>query len=426
MSDSTPPVRTVYFHCQLPKTVADRFNRESGRIYTQVLVEQYRIYRKKGIWLSPKAQERYNDYLNRARPKLLHAHSIDAAQQGFPEACKTTRQARKAGITDACYPHKRKRYRTTTWKHTGIRRKGHTLLLALARGHEPIRVPLPEHLRHLPIDVFTEMRLVYNRASRHYEWHLVVDEGGEMEPTTATGVAAVDLGEVHPATLTDGSEALVVMSKELRSQKRYGNKRRSELQQQQARHRRGSRRWQRLQRRKNRFLAKQALHHRDLEHKISREVVKWAVERSIGKLFIGDVRDVADGIDKGKIHNQRLSQWSHGKLRKSIKYKAEAAGIAVDDQVSEHYTSQTCPHCRNRHKPSGRNYHCPVCGFGSHRDVVGASNILSRAVYGELGKVRPPETVKYRQPCLRVRPGRSPSDTGQVARASENCEAKDA
>jgi hypothetical protein len=32
--------------------------------------------------------------------------------------------------------------------------------------------------------------------------------------------------------------------------------------------------------------------------------------------------------------------------------------------------------------------------------VVGASNILSRAVYGELGKVRPPQMVTYRHPVV--------------------------
>ena len=228
-----------------------------------------------------------------------------------------------------------------------------------------------------------------------------MDVGGEIEPTTATGLAAIDLGEVHPATLTDGNEALVVSCRQLRAQSQHTAKNLARLQQKQSRHQRGSRRWQRLQRRKNRFLAKQELRHRDLEHKISREVVNWAVERSIGKLFIGDVRDVADGKLLSRKSQQKIGNWSHGKLRRFIGYKAEAAGLAVDDAVPEHYSSQTCPQCQNRHKPKGRTYRCPACGFGSHRDVVGASNILSQVVHGELGKVRPPEKVTYRHPHYR-------------------------
>jgi hypothetical protein len=62
--------------------------------------------------------------------------------------------------------------------------------------------------------------------------------------------------------------------------------------------------------------------------------------------------------------------------------------------------------------------------------MVGASNILSRTLYGELGQVIPPCTIKYRQPFGRAekqeaewtfacaREGkRSPLDTGQVASA---------
>lgn len=266
-------IRAVYFRCNLPKALADALNAESGRIYTQVLVEQDRVYRKKGIWLSPGAMGRLNDCCNAGRPALLHAHSIDAAQQGFPKACQTTREARKAGIEDARYPHKRKRFRTTVWKNTGIRRDGNTPLLSLARGRRPIRVPLPEHLRDLPAVAFTEMRLVYNRAGCHYEWHLVITEDMPLPESPGSSVAAIDLGEVHPAALTDGNEALVVSCRQLRAQSQHTAKNLAELQRKQSQHKRGSRRWKRLQRRKNRFLAKQELRRRDIEHKISREIV---------------------------------------------------------------------------------------------------------------------------------------------------------
>lgn len=53
-------IRTVYFRCRLPQSLADALNLESGRIYAQVLVAHYRI------WLSPKAAERLNDSYNAA------------------------------------------------------------------------------------------------------------------------------------------------------------------------------------------------------------------------------------------------------------------------------------------------------------------------------------------------------------------------
>ncbi len=252
-------MRTVYFACHLPRADADALNAESGRIYSQVLVEQYRIYRKQGVWLSASAQERYNDYLNAGRPRLLHAHSIDAAQQGFPKACKTAKANRVDG---AHYPHKRKRYRTTVWKNTGIRLRdvrsqaarkasrgqprctdtASILLLARAAGLPPIEVPLPPSLAGLPESAFVEARLVYNRVSRHDDWHLVLDEPAPIPPPPGPGVAAADLGEVHPVALTDGQDACVVSCRELRAVAQHTHKQLADFQQAQAKHYPGSRR----------------------------------------------------------------------------------------------------------------------------------------------------------------------------------------
>src|ERR1051326_8768216 len=39
-------LRTVQIPCSLPKSEADELNTESGRIYTDMLVSHYRLYRK--------------------------------------------------------------------------------------------------------------------------------------------------------------------------------------------------------------------------------------------------------------------------------------------------------------------------------------------------------------------------------------------
>jgi len=205
-------IRTHTIPCDLPRPVADALNRASGAIYTQTLITHYRVYRKRGQrkrhWLSQFAAMRLNDYLTRDEPPLLHAHSRDAAQEGFYKACKTARANRALG------------------------------------AHQ----------------------------------------------------------------------------------------------------------------------------------------------------------------------NQKLSTWRHGKLRAKLTYKAEAEGMAVV-LVDERHTSQTCPNCSRRYKPKGRTYRCPDCRFQAHRDIVGAANILSRQLYGDVGKSRPPPATMYRHP---VRPGkRSGLDTGQ-------------
>jgi putative transposase len=403
-------IRTHIEPCSLPRDEADALNRASGERYTQVAVFHWRTYRHTGHWLSQGGAEKWNDRLNADQPRLLHAHSVDAAQQGFSKACKTARECRKAGL-DTRYPYKRKRFRTTIWKQSGIRWMGDHLLLSRARGLPPIRIMLPDHLRDV-LDI-REVRLVYDRVKHRYFWHLVVENGKQPKAAPGTKTVAVDLGEVHPAAVSDGHDTVVVTCRELRSQRQYTQKRLAELRQRQSRYQRGSRMWKRLQRRINRFLHQQAKRTRDMEHKVSREVVNTTVEREAGTIAIGDVRDVARKGKLGKKSNQKISNWSHGKVRQYITYKAEAEGIEVD-VVSERYTSQTCPQCGGRHKPHGRRYVCGQCGFSGHRDGVGAVNILSMQQHGSPGHICPTGTTTYRIP-YNVRVLRSPLDTGQVA-----------
>jgi putative transposase len=326
----------------------------------------------------------------------LHAHSCDAAQQGFYKACKTANACKEAGL-ETKYPHRQKRWCTTIWKRTGIRLHEGVLLLARARGLAPMSVPLPPNLLSLPVQAFMEARLVWDRAARHYTWHLVVEDGVEpAPPPPEDNTAAVDLGEIHPAALTDGKEAVISTCRALRANAQYSAKRLAQLRSKQDRKRKGSRRWERLQRRKTRFLAQQRRRARDMEHKASRAVVTWAKARGVSTLVMGDVRDVANGKRLNRKSQQKVGLWSHGRQRAYITYKAAAAGIAVT-LCPEAYTSQTCPGtlpdgttCLQCHKPTGRRFRCPACGFTAHRDVLGAANILSQHSKGEPGHVLPP------------------------------------
>ncbi|WP_263820188.1 transposase [Salinibacter sp.] len=73
-------------------------------------------------------------------------------------------------------------------------------------------------------------------------------------------------------------------------------------------------------------------------------------------------------------------------------------------RASEAYTSQTCPDCEHRHKPNGRDFDCPQCSFGGHRDVVGAWNILNKRYPGNeprgstqvAGEMASPTGIRHR------------------------------
>ena len=421
-------IRTHILPCTIPKARADELNRASGTIYTGVLVAHWRLVRKKGLWLSEASGTRWGDTRTAAK---MHAHSIDAAQQGFYKACDVTRALRQAGIAEAKFPYHRKTFRTTIWKTTGIQREGDTLRLSgggrtkKERDERECKIPIPERLRDCLR--FIEVRLVYDKLARRYTWHVVVENGLKPKPAPGRDVVAVDLGEIHPAVVGDRERATIITCRERRHESQGHAKRLATISRAIARKAKGSRRRKRLVRAKARMKAKHERVMRDIEHKIGRAVVDVAVERKAGTIVIGDVRDVADKGDKGKVQNGRMSRWNHGKIRFSIGYKAEAEGITVAPLVDEYSISKTCPHRGQRHNSRGRNFSCPTFGIRTHRDVVGQTNILSRFLEGDVGRLPVPTDVKYRIPRnVRVlrsrcehRPGSNPRSPGAIPRNSD-------
>src|SRR5262249_34783292 len=163
---------------------------------------------------------------------------------------------------------------------------------------------------------FREARLVWDRMARHYQWHPVVGDGvPPAPPPPGDQTAAIDLGEIHPAAVTDRTETVIFSSRALRSNQQHTAQPMCARTAKQARKHTAARRWRRLQRRKTRFRAQQRRRARDLEHKVSRAVVDWAAARQVHTLVIGDVRDVADGKRLPAKSQQKIDVWSHGRQR---------------------------------------------------------------------------------------------------------------
>lgn len=386
-------IRTYVLKATQPKSLLGDLNRESGRIYTDVVVTHWRAYRKSDVWLSCHSSQKLNDFLH--PETILHAHSRDAAQEGFYKAVKTTHTLRKQGIRSR-FPHHRKLYRTSVWKSTGIRIRGEQALLARSHGLTPIVVRLPESLREKKI---VEVRLVFNQKSHRYEWHFVADDLVEIPLRTEGCVVAVDLGEIHPAACTNGVDSVVDSCRALRSNGQGLAKSIAGIDAKKSRTKPGSIQNKRLSKAKNKKRRLAESRQKDILHKVSRDVVNYAVRSGAKEIVIGDVRNIAKNGKLSKASNQKISLWPHGKLRSNIEYKAAEFGIATT-LIGERNTTQTCPCCGEKQKPRGRVYKCKSCGWSGHRDgQVGAANILSLRLFNELARVLV-STPKYRHPFL--------------------------
>jgi len=152
-------IRTHKIACRLNRALADALNLASGSIYTGVLVAHWRIVRKKGIWLSEKAGTRLSDSIVDAP---MHAHTIDAAQQGFYKACKTTKALKQIN-SQAKYPHWPKKFRTTVWKKTALKFRNGRLELSNGRCNPNITIDLPAELHH--VLSFQECPMPWERPS---------------------------------------------------------------------------------------------------------------------------------------------------------------------------------------------------------------------------------------------------------------------
>lgn len=387
-------IRTYVLPCDLKKEHADSINQNSGRIYSNIVSRHWRLLRQKGLWLSEKSLTRLSDIrlINKSTP--MHAHTIDAAQQGFFKACKTTNALRRIGIS-AKYPWRSKKFRTTIWKNSSVKFKAGKLELSMGSCSPRIHIALPDTLWVMLR--FLEVRLVFDKKAHQYTWHIVAENGYETKENSGTNIVSVDLGEIHPAVIGDENESTIITCRARRHQAQGHAKRLANFASALSRKKKGSRRYQKLVRSKSRMKAHHRSVIRDMEHKISRAIVNVAIEHQAVAIAMGDIRGISDEVNLGKQNNQKISGWNHGQIQKLVEYKAEAERINFE-LVDERYTSQTCPQCQHRHKPRGRNFKCPVCRFQSHRDVVGQINILSTFKTGTPGNIPAPSVIKHSVP----------------------------
>jgi putative transposase len=373
-----------------PTPQLDALARAAGELYTRTLVSFWRTVRKKNVWLKPSAMMRWH-----TSPQL-HAHSADAVVQSFYGALKSWRKRRKTD-PHAKPPHRRRRYYRVQWKSSAIRVRDGRLVLSNGRGHAPLVVPwswgTPALVELGWTGVAYELRCTYKVE--------------EAAPAPAgDDIAGVDLGEVHLAVAHDGRQTTIVNGRALRAKRQYQNKIKAAQAAKQSRMRKGSRRWRKLQRSKRKQLQKLNHQIRDILHKQTTALVSILHASGVQTVVIGDVRDLRKRVDYGPAANQRIHQMVTGQVRWMVTYKAERLGMRVVLQ-DEAYTSQECPRCNQRHKPRGRIYQCPACGFRFHRDGVGAINIR-RKYRGDgpvVGAMASPTGVRW-QPHRRVRVAR--------------------
>lgn len=125
---------------------------------------------------------------------------------------------------------------------------------------------------------------------------------------------------------------------------------------------------------------------KDLDHKISDKIVKFAKE-SGGAIVLEDIEGIRRNTKRNKGSrglNRLVSSWSFYRLQAFIEYKAKLNGIKTF-KVPPHHTSQLCSRCGILGERDGKDFVCKKrrCSHKDHADVNASFNI-SRRYLGEL------------------------------------------
>lgn len=137
---------------------------------------------------------------------------------------------------------------------------------------------------------------------------------------------------------------------------------------------------------------------KDVNHCISKSIVKFAVQENVSVIGLEDLTNIRDrtSIPKTRGRTSILKTrdrtnipkkepylhniWAFRQLQSFIEYKAKEVGILVE-YINPEYTSQTCSRCNHISKNNRKRltFHCEVCGFELNADLNGARNIEHRA-----------------------------------------------
>lgn len=367
-------------------------NKESAIVWNMC------VKMNKELWINEEKQidRKYLQDNLKGINEVIPAKAVQIIIKKYLGAITGIKNARKQGRTDLKFPWRVKKYYNTIWDKVMIKCDYENDYIYLARPRNLNKIingkskanPVKIKVRNLPKNIaYAEVKYDNGLKLALNYWI----ESEEYEQINSNNVSAIDLGEIHTITsVDDKGDNLIITGRKIRSYHRFRNKELGKLQKKLAKCKKDSRNYKKYRKAIRKLTSKSNLKISHELHKTSKKYTEYAINNNIKTVVIGDL-----GLFNMKLKNrknkmgnqQKLIQWQHGQIKNMLTYKLARHGI-LTIEISEAYTSQTCPECGNKYKPMSRNYICKKCGYEIHRDVLGAYNILSKFLNdGEIKKL---------------------------------------
>ncbi|WP_354264033.1 transposase [Paractinoplanes tereljensis] len=224
---------------------------------------------------------------------------------------------------------------------------GRTLRLPTAHGCPPLQIRLDRPVPY-PADTIRSVTLLLADGRLHIDVTAELPTasyppGQQPDPDR---IAGVDLGIIHPFAVTtpDNADALLVSGRAVRAEHRLHladtkGRNRATAARAPAKGQRGSRRWRKTRRQARLVEGRHRRRVRQALHEAATTVIRWAVDRRIGTLTVGDPRGVLDR-STGHRHNLRLRQWQIGRTLQILQDKATppvpTGGVVTHRRAGQH------------------------------------------------------------------------------------------
>ncbi len=231
------------------------------------------------------------------------------------------------------------------------------------------------------------LEIVYDNVKRKWYAHISYTVEERMNnkewvrvPRESLGnlFAGIDLGVNNlMAVYVENGESFLVNGRPLKSIAFYWQKRIAEYQSKI--NKSGAKKSKKL----SRMHQKAKLQAKHYINTAVRQTVERLYHLGVSRIVVGYPKEIARNPEKGRKQNYLLSHvWRFNTVIQRLKEVAEEYGIQVL-VVNEAFTSKTCPVCGKPHEGARfvrGLFKCPATGLVFNADLVGAFNILKRAV----------------------------------------------
>jgi putative transposase len=220
---------------------------------------------------------------------------------------------------------------------------------------------------------FSASKVVKHKDGKYY-FHLTVSqEIPDLKIEDASTFMGIDVGMNYLAVAsTTDKKSKFFAGGEIKNQRNIYKKMRARLQ---------SKGTLSAKRVLKRLSGKEKRLMKDVNHCISKSVVKFAVENNVSVIGFEDlIRIRTDTQYKAKKKNRyHHSSWAFRQLQMFVEYKAKLSGI-ITEYVDPAYTSQTCFRCNHisKNNRNGLVFRCKACNYETNADLNAANNIEHR------------------------------------------------